>query len=149
MNNAELDWVLKKYFEEHCQNLRHSWDLYIKFYTVFLTINIVCLGATVQHISQGNRWPIVFTFIIQNLISTITAILFGRNTKSTASKVTNVAKAIIKSEQERIDATELKEIIDSGPIPSQLGIWAGWANAASHIALIFCWCAVLFIKKHI
>jgi len=64
MDQMEHDWIVQKWYDETCLQLRNAWDIYIKFYTVFLTVNILGLGLVVQHIdSPGKRWPIVVAFL--------------------------------------------------------------------------------------
>jgi hypothetical protein len=59
-------WLEHKYFDEVSLQFRTVWDLYIKFYTVFLTVQIAGLGAIVQYVAQSNRILIVLAFILNN-----------------------------------------------------------------------------------
>lgn len=147
MKENNVTWLLRKQYEEYMLQLRTTWDLYLKFYTVFLTINVIGLGATVQHITQANRWPVVLAFIVQNLVSSITAIRVGFSAKTTQHDIQEVSNAMVHIDESKNDYDSLKEVATKSPIQTNLALWAGIANFISHITLIICWLAVLWIPS--
>ena len=44
MSESTQEWILKRRHEDLGVTVRMCWDLYIKFYTVFLTFSVVGLG---------------------------------------------------------------------------------------------------------
>src|SRR5256886_13984005 len=44
MSESPQEWILKRRHEDLGVTVRMCWDLYIKFYTVFLTFSVVGLG---------------------------------------------------------------------------------------------------------
>jgi len=73
---------------------RTVWDLYIKFYTVYLTFNAAAFGLTVQYVTNPNARSIVCVlFILQNLISGTTAYKiaqFSLNIKRHSEELANL-----------------------------------------------------------
>jgi hypothetical protein len=50
-------WLMHKFYETSLQTFVSVWDIYIKFYTVFLTANVLGLGLAVEHLQHGHRGP--------------------------------------------------------------------------------------------
>jgi len=44
MNESPQEWILKRRHEDLGVTVRMCWDLYVGFYTVFLTFSVVGLG---------------------------------------------------------------------------------------------------------
>ena len=73
MSDPNADWLFQKLIDENAVAYRTVWYLYLKFYTVFKTVNIAALAFTVEYVSQNARLPIVIAFAGQNIISGVTA----------------------------------------------------------------------------
>ena len=131
-------WMAKKKYDEINQYCRSCWELYLKFYTVFLTMNVAGLGLVVQYIDMDRRWPIVAAFAIQNTLSAITAVSMGLYSRSAASQLIALCRKIT-------GVTEF--VAPASPVPAQLMWWAGLANAISSITLVLCWVVVLSVKS--
>lgn len=133
-------WLYEKYFDEYSLQLRTSWDLYIKFYTAFLTMNIAALGLTVQYIETDRRWPLVLLFVLQNFTSLLTAINMSYFTRRTEENIKALTLEIARKPIHKFS------ILSRSPVPGDLGFWAGWGNAFGLVMFIFCWLAVLRVK---
>lgn len=141
MGDSNLEWLSKAQYEERNQNYRTVWDLYLKFYTVFLTMNIVGLGVVVQHVkSIEPRWWIVAAFTVQNLLSAGTAFWISRFCTDASNEVERLSSAILSGSDAVED--ELRKLLKSSPLPAWLGVYAAWANLISHFALISLWIGV-------
>ncbi len=97
---SNKSWLAKKYFDEVSLQFRTVWDLYIKFYTIFLTFNIAGIAATVQYISQDGRHVVVAAFVTQNLVALITALQIAYYSKSSALRSVELADVINKGDGE-------------------------------------------------
>jgi len=142
MSESNTDWLAKKHFDELSLQLRSVWDLYLKFYTVFLTFNILALAAVVQHIARDNRTIIVVALVLQNLLSGITAVCIGCFSKDSARRLEDVTLYLLREAPEN---SQRPPFSNHSPIPGRLGFWSGVANAVSHLTLIGCWIAVLLM----
>ncbi|MCP5133687.1 MAG: hypothetical protein H6976_08800 [Gammaproteobacteria bacterium] len=137
MSNGNAEWLAQKQFEERNQNYRTVWDLYLKFYTVFLTVNIIGIGVVVQHVPQKQRLPIIAAFVIQNLLSAGTAYCIARFSKE--------ASAELEEFCQQFAPESTVEILTKSPLPALLGFRAGWANVWSHMAFIICWVGLWWV----
>jgi len=103
----------EKYIDEASLQYRTVWDLYIKFYTVYLTFNAAAFGLTVQYVTNPNARSIVCVlFILQNLISGTTAYKiaqFSLNIKRHSEELANLGAELA---QEKLP----KPIKDLAPI---------------------------------
>lgn len=138
------DWLVKKLIEENSLAFRTVWDLYLKFYTVFLTFSITALALTVQYVKhQNQRLPIVLVFVFQNLISAGTAYGVARFSYVSGKRFEAVCRQHLRQlTLSDAEADQLKALCES-PMPGWLGVYGGVANMASHVSLIACWIAVL------
>ena len=131
-------WMAKKKYDEINRYCRFCWDMYLKFYTVFLTMNVAGLGLVVQYIDINRRWPLIVAFAIQNTLSAITAVSMGLYSRSVASQLIALRHQI----------TGVREFDPpASSVPAQLMWWAGLANAIASITLVFCWVAILSVKS--
>lgn len=69
-----------------------AWDIYIKFFTVFLTVNIAALGLIVEKTQPGSaaRWVVGITFVVQNAIAVITGLEMARYTRRATASLTEM-----------------------------------------------------------
>jgi len=141
-----IDWLRKKQFDEVSQQFRTTWDMYLKFYTVFLTFNISALGLTIQYMAGADRLPIVVAFLLQNINSLVTAVRIGHFSRHMAARLNCICSDFLRLEGSGNDSRDLRFLTDSA-IPGELGYWGGIANAMGHGLLIACWVSVLFLPK--
>ena len=126
-NEREL---AKRYMDELSTQLTSAWDVYIKFYTVFLTANVTALALIEK---EGNSIvPVVTAFMVQNVVSLATAVYMAFYSRSAAGHFVELSRVLLEPEQVR---TTFKQ----SPIPGNLGLWAGIANAVSHVGLMVAW----------
>ncbi len=141
MNGSEPPgWLPKSILDQEFTSYKTVWDLYLKFYTVFLTVNFVALAAVVQHIKDEGRGIIVVAFLLQNLFSFGTALTIAFFSKKTAERYNNLCFHL--ASQSKYSDVILESAKSS--VPGWIGYWGGIANAASHIALMACWIAVIY-----
>ncbi len=73
-----MEWILKRRHEDLSLTVRMCWDLYIRFYTVFLTFSVIGLGwvltrpADIQMVPRA-RQVIAIVFVIQTILTAITS----------------------------------------------------------------------------
>ena len=139
------EWLGKKLLDENSLAYRSVWDLFLKFYTVFLTVNILALGTTIQYISQHNRWPIVVIFFGSNLVGIATSAWVARFSQGSGKRFEDLCKLYIESETE----TQHKKLagLASAPIPGWLGKYSGYACVANLLLFAICWILILWIPS--
>src|SRR5690348_3775886 len=70
----DITWLLQNYYLETLKVYTKVWEIYIQFYTVFLTANVLGLGLAAEHIGLGKRGPVVAAFILQNVLTVATSL---------------------------------------------------------------------------
>jgi hypothetical protein len=132
------DWLIKKQLDELSIQFRAVWDLYVKFYTVFLTFTIASLGATIKYIDGPWAKAVIgLCFIAQNIVSGITAFRIAHYSLRTKGKAEDLAGA-----GGQISGEELHSSVKTSTIPGELGYWAGMANVIVHALFVLLWAAV-------
>jgi uncharacterized protein (DUF433 family) len=130
------DSLLTKLMDEHSLALRTVWDLYLKFYAIFLTFNVVALGAVIQWI-KSDKELLVFGFVAHNFIALVSALLIARFSHQSASNYKKLCNEQVGSE---LIGDEFKM-----PIPASLAMWGALANGFGHLCTMGCWIALLYI----
>lgn len=126
-------WVLRRRYAELGLNLRAAWDIYIRFYTVFLTFSMAALAWA---FANDERLPAVhmvaWAFVTQTMMTAITSMLMSLHSRR------------VRKDQERIEALLLET--DRVPPPSAppaisvaMTMWAGWANCLAMTAMAAIW----------
>ena len=86
-------WLQRTYYEETVKVFIHAWDLYVKFYTVFMTFNVTGLILAEHYIiNPKQRSPVVVAFVVQNLLTLGTSFGIAMYTKETQKKLSTVAE---------------------------------------------------------
>lgn len=142
MPPSDDDWLLKTLVQENGTSFRTVWDLYLKFYTAFLTFSVLALGLTVQYIHRENRLPVILAFVFQNVLSGGTAFGMARFSKQSSRRFEHLCAYYL--DHSSTDHKGLKSLCES-PSPGWLGIYGGYANLLSHITLIGCWLAAYWV----
>jgi hypothetical protein len=138
-----VDWLRKKQFDEVSLQFRSTWDMYLKFYTVFLTFNITALGLTIQYVHGVNRAPIVIAFLLQNVNALITGMRIGQFSRDMSHRLSKICNDIMQKEGNH---SEDSSFLTDSAIPGELGYWGGIANAMGHGLLIACWLSVFLLS---
>src|ERR1700678_4188575 len=89
------EWLLKTRYAESQVNFRTIWDLYLKFYTVFLTVNVGALAWVYNNSTHiTSRWPVSIAFIIQCLLAATTSGIMALQSKQTALRITSIVNGL-------------------------------------------------------
>ena len=134
-------WLHKTYYLETLKVYARVWDIYIKFYTVFLTANVVGIGLVAKDI-HGNRMPIIVSFSILNFILIGTSVWMARYSTDTDKKLREVGNYLMALDS--VEGTGAGVIKDS-PVALRLSQWAGYANCAASACMIGCWISLKYI----
>jgi hypothetical protein len=129
-------WLQRTYYQETVRVFIHAWDLYVKFWTVFITFNVVSLGFA-SRIPVGGRSVVVAAFVVQNLLTLGTSFWIARYSKDTDKKLSSLASHLAGAN------TDVAEVAKGSPVPTRLAAWGGYANCIASICLIVCWVVVL------
>lgn len=133
-------WLNQKCVELLGDQYKTVWDVYIKFYTAYLAMQIVAIGATLQFIQDGDaKGLIAIVFIAQNALSGFTAIAISCYSWSVHRRGLRLSRALLALDG--AGESSVKQPL-SLPLATRLGIVAGIANAISHLLYAVCWKAV-------
>jgi|SRR5579871_1198992 len=133
--SGNLDWVLKQRAQEMATMFRTVWDIYIKFYTVFLTFSLAALSLLTEHMntSSHSHKIVAGVFVGQSLLTSITSGAIGCYSR-------NVGKQLIGVELTLLTGLRLPPLLNRAQtIPSALGLWCGFANAFAMIGMAAVW----------
>jgi len=143
MNESPQEWILKRRHEDLGVTVRMCWDLYIKFYTVFLTFSVIGLGWMLTRPGDIAMVPrakqvIAIVFLIQTILTAMTS-------GGIALYTVHVAQ-----DQEQIEQLLAQSHPSARPpirpaIPALLAQWGGWSNCAAMLAMAALWLYVGFI----
>jgi hypothetical protein len=122
-------------YRELNSNFRSMWDVYIKFYTVFLTANVISIGVVIDRVDPANRPLIAAAFIAQNILAALTSAGLAAYSRTCRARLAAAAELLTPVPIDSRQATALRR----APIPDVLGMWAGIANTIAHLALIAVW----------
>src|SRR5438046_6617556 len=132
MNESPQEWILKRRHEDLCVTVRRCWDLYIKFYTVFLTFSVIGLGWMLTRPGDIAMLPrakqvIAIVFLIQTILTAMTS-------GGIALYTVHVAH-----DQEQIEQLLTQSHPSARPpirpaVPALLAQWGGWSNCAAMLA---------------
>ncbi|HEX4965089.1 MAG TPA: hypothetical protein VF173_30050 [Thermoanaerobaculia bacterium] len=137
-------WLLQKQYEEINTNFRTAWDLYIKFYTVFLTFNVAALAALFSNnfaLAEKSKWLVIGAFVLQDLLCAATSGLMAKFSQHSAEKLEQARTELLK------DSAEHGDGIHAGSLPINLGRWAGWANCGAMLAMVVLWFGASLMKS--
>jgi hypothetical protein len=144
--DTPLAWLAKKYFDECSLQFRTVWDLYLKFYVVFLTVNATALGLTVQYVEpQRSKAVIAVAFVMQNAFAAVTALMISRWSAKVATRAQDLATFAVTDALQPATGP-LPCVLTESPIPGQLGKWGAVANLLGHCVFCALWLSVIFLK---
>lgn len=139
-------WLLKRRHEEFSEMFRAAWDNYIKFYTVFLTFSLGAMGWLLaqtgnQSLPARVKHVIAIVFIAQSLLCSITSAGLGLYSHKVGADQARSEADILGS---LVVAPVMRKVQS---IPVALGIWAGCANAAAMLGMLFAWFYIGFLSS--
>jgi hypothetical protein len=142
MNESPQEWILKRRHEDLSLTVRMCWDLYLRFYTVFLTFSVIGLGWVVMRPADIQMVPrakqvIAIVFVIQTVLTAIT------------SGAIAVYTVHVAHDQEQIEGLLTQSQVSARPtvrsaVPAWLAQWGGWSNCAAMLAMAALWLYVGF-----
>jgi hypothetical protein len=143
MNESPDDWILKRRHHDLSLTVRASWSLYMRFYTVFLTVSVIGLGWVLTRPADAPIVPrakhvIAIVFVIQTLLTAITSVAMALYTMRVARDQEQIENCLVQSYAAARPAC--------GPaVPASLARFAGWFNCAAMVAMAALWLYVGFI----
>lgn len=129
-------WLLRQHYEEINANFRTAWELYIKFYTVFLTFNVAALAALLSAkvaLADSSKWIIVGAFVLQDLLCAVTSGFMARFSERSGKLLDEASIELLA------DGTKATKGLSARTLPIDLGRWAGWANCGAMLAMVALW----------
>lgn len=136
-------WLLKRRHEDMSTMFRTCWDLYIKFYTVFLTFSVAAMGWLLAR-DQNNRVPpkvfhvIAVVLIAQSLLTATTSAAMAFYSRRVARDHIRLENAVLGS------APVQTALIETSAVPVALATWSGWANAVAMLGMCYAWWYIAF-----
>jgi hypothetical protein len=138
-------WMAKKYFDECSLQFRNLWDLYLRFYVTFLTVNGTALALTVQYVSSSKAKAVIaITFILQNVLAAGTAATISRYSSDVAKRAQGLAELAAASDP-KSGSVILPALLRASPIPGHIGRWGGIANLLGHALFVALWLVVIIV----
>jgi hypothetical protein len=141
-------WLLKSRYADLGTTFRTVWDLYIKFYTVFLTFNIAALGfflskgsflAQLATTSKRYIYVLVLVFAVQSALLCGTSILMAKySTKAAADQKRLENELLLGDAQAKVPGFE-------SVFPLGLARWAALANATVMLGMVAIWVSMFKI----
>jgi hypothetical protein len=143
MNESPQEWILKRRHEDLGVTVRMCWDLYIKFYTVFLTFSVIGLGWMLTRPGDIAMVPrakqvIAIVFLIQTILTAMTSGGIALYTVHVAQDQEQIEQLLIQSHPSARPSIR-------PAIPALLAQWGGWSNCAAMLAMAALWLYVGFI----
>jgi hypothetical protein len=128
------DALKNKLIEEKLVFVRFCWDQYMKFYTVFLTTNIIAVGLVVEHVhSRWDRFPIAIVFIVQNILAAITPLKLKALSQSAKEELARALETTKEAEPLQTFMAALDVV------PAHFAVWVGVANSIAQFGLAVLW----------
>ena len=138
--SSYASWLAKKYVDETCTQMRVSWETYVKFYTVFFTVNFTAIAVTIQYLDgKTGRAAMCLAFVVQNLLASGTALRMGLRAPQLQRQCETYAQIGATVNNETLPAALLQS-----PILGKLGLYAGIANFIGHLVFITVWMLMFF-----
>jgi hypothetical protein len=144
MSESPQEWILKHRHEDLGVTARMCWDLYIKFYTVFLTFSVVGLGWVLTRPGDVPMLPrakevIAIVFVIQTVLTAITSAAMALYTARVARDQEHIEELLVQSHPGGRPSIK-------PAVPTLLAQLGGWSNCAAMLAMAALWIYVGFFR---
>jgi len=144
MSESPQEWILKHRHEDLGVTVRMCWDLYIKFYTVFLTFSVIGLGWMLTRPGDAQMLPrakevVALVFLIQTILTAATSAGIAIYTVHVAQDQAHIEELLTQSHPDGRPSIR-------PAVPSLLAQWGGWSNCAAMLAMALLWLYVGFIR---
>jgi hypothetical protein len=132
-NSADVEWARRRHIEELTSQFRTVWDIYIKFYTVFLTFSLAAIAFVAGTNNQGPKGFVALAFVVQSVMTLGTTIGVGIFSSNTAKELERSVREIAgRSEAEH-------------PwLPHRLACYSAFANSVGLVLFIGIWLYIAF-----
>jgi hypothetical protein len=139
MSYDNAEWLLRKRYEETHLNFRTLWDLYLKFYTVFLTSNVAAL-AWVYSRGAGvvSRWPVSLAFFMQCVLVSVSSVLVAKWSKSSRAGIEGIVDAIGFLSSQKGEVSD-KATLFAVDLPVGIACYGAYANSIGVLTLAVIW----------
>ncbi len=136
-------WLLQRRYDDISTNFRNLWDLYVKFYTVFLTVNIVALAwFSDKRVVGYARWLVAGAFILQCLFTAVTSAKVALHSARIPGQLSAVA-----SELQRLAAANGEQLdpatCTQTSLPLDFSRYGGWVNCVAISVVAVVWLAFM------
>jgi len=146
MNNSRAEnrlWLLKSRYADLGTTFGTVSDLYIKFYTVFLTFNIAALGFFLSKplflcLSKRYIYVLILVFAVQSALLGGTSILMAKySTKAAADQQRLENELLVEEAEAKVPGFE-------SVFPLGLARWAALANATGMLGMVAIWVSMFW-----
>ena len=140
-------WGIQRRHDELAVNFRTTWDLYIKFFTVFLTINIAAIAWLFGSVhTTATLWYVSLSFVTQALFCAVTSIgmvLFTRNCRLTQKDIEACLVEMAAAGNETVNPDKCFK----SSLPFGLARYAALANFSATITIALIWFALAAFRS--
>jgi hypothetical protein len=135
---SNLTWLLQKQYEEVNINFRTVWDLYLRFYAVFLTFDIAAMALLLgsKPIFQPTaeiKHLIVVVFVLQSLLMAITSGFMALFTEGSRHHLEAARDALLRDEPKH--TSEIPKI----SLPTAIAKYSAWGNCGAMLTMAVLW----------
>jgi len=140
-------WLLRRRHEDLSEMFRTCWELYIKFYTVFLTFTMAAMGLLLARdekmlkLSDEVVHVLVFVFVGQSLLTATTSAFLALYSRKVAKDHASLERAMLRS------LPTPPALLQTKTIPLGIATWAGWANAIAMVGMAYAWVHIATLYK--
>jgi amino acid transporter len=117
--------------EELLTQFRTVWDIYIKFYTVFLSISVAAITFVAGTGYKGSRRIVAVAFIVQTLMTLGTTIGVGMFSRQTAKGLRSAIRELAGDDE-----------ADRCWIPKRLATYSALANSVGLAFFTILWIVI-------
>ena len=143
-----VEWALKTRLSEISINFRTTWDLYLKFYTVFLTFNVAALAwffSSAHNWSSKAKWLIAGVFIMESVIVALTSAKIALYSGEVRRAISETVAELENMASREGEAIEGARIGFKTSLPLDIGAYSAWANFVGVLFVAVIWFVLAYL----
>jgi len=148
--SADLStWAVQTRYDEVAVTFRSTWDLFLKFYTVFLTFNVISMAFIFdkdQHYTRASLWLITTAFVVICGFAVVTCYKMIEFSSGIAVAEKEAAKAVRDLALANGQTLNLQQCFKHS-LPISLAVYSAKACVAGTSTLLVIW-LLLAIFSH-